>query len=243
MEKKKKTPFLQLVPANLHAFESTDQEEQKDDFNNDSNNSENDVLKEDPIIEMFGDEEIGSTIKNNRLTQESQDDESSEDELFKFKSQDPCIKKIKNSKTTQKIEFKPIEKKQPPTETPKKQIIEKTTKNPSPTSTSTPKKQNKSKQVSPNSGKQRKIFEFGKVTNLPKEDPDDFYDTIQQIYAYFNNKKSIPLILSVIHQSAGNIYEAIHRLAYNVYEYNEESIDLSYSSICSVSDDLAKYFL
>lgn len=236
MDKKKKGPFLKLVPANLRAFESSDDYDQESDSSNDSIETGNNILKDDPIIEILEDKQIESTIKNNAFAQASQDDESSQDELYAFKSQDPCIKKLKNSKTVKNEEIKMIEQ---VNELEKIQQTENIKKSP----TKTESKKTKNKQSPTSNKKQRKIFEFGCVTNLPKEDPDECYETVQKIYGYFNNKKSIPLILSVIHQSAGNIYEAIYRLASDAYDYDEENINFNYSSICAVSSDLKKYFI
>lgn len=236
MDKKKNAPFLKLVPANIHTFESSDQEDQESQSSDDSISSENDKTKDhDPIIEMLGDSKIETTLKNNQFAQVTQDDESSQDDQFALISQDPFIKKLKNSKTIKNDVKKQVEN---VTEPKTKPHEEKTKKKPISPDTK------KSKKALPiNDKKQRKIFEFGSVTNLPKEDPDEFYETIQKIYTYFNNKKSIPLILSVIHQSAGNICEAVYRLASNAYDYNEDNIDFNYSSICSVPADLAKYFI
>lgn len=232
MEKKKKAPFLKLVPANMHMYESLNQDHQKTDSSTDSIDSEYDILKDDPIIEMLGGKQIENPIKNSKDIQIFQEDESSQDELYTFKSQDPCIKKLKSSKTTKNEEKKLIEKDTKPEKKQEKEKI----KAPS-------KVENKNKQSPTSNKKQRKIFEFGSVTNLPKEDPDEYYETIQKIYTYFNNKKSIPLILSAIHQSAGNIYEAVYRLAADAYNYDEDSIDFSYSSIYATPSELAKYFI
>ncbi|OHT06858.1 hypothetical protein TRFO_25032 [Tritrichomonas foetus] len=90
--------------------------------------------------------------------------------------------------------------------------------------------------------RQRKIFEFGNVSDLPPEDEDDFFSTVQSIYTFFNRKRPIPLIIAAIHQSAGDVYEAVHRIAAEAYDYTEGDADLSYASIAASPDLLCNYF-
>ena len=107
-----------------------------------------------------------------------------------------------------------------------------------------PKTKSKSKKVLTVSDKnQKKIFEFGNLTNLPQEDEDDFYNTVQDIYLFFNKKTSIPKILKAIHQSAGNVYEAVHRISVGAYDYDENEPDYSFSSIKGSPEDLIQYFI
>lgn len=92
------------------------------------------------------------------------------------------------------------------------------------------------------SRKQMKIFDFGQITNLPKADTNEYYETVQNIFSFFNKRKSIPLILTVIHQSAGNLYEAIHRLAQEAYDFDENDYNFHFSSISAPQNDLEEYF-
>ena len=80
---------------------------------------------------------------------------------------------------------------------------------PEPTFISGPKKAQKTK----SNGKQKSIFDFAIEINPPHpKNPDPFYATVENIYVFFNRERPIPVILEAIHQSAGNIPNAMQLL-------------------------------
>lgn len=91
--------------------------------------------------------------------------------------------------------------------------------------------------------KQRSIFEFAQQVGPPlPENPDLYYSTIEKIYIFFNRQKSIPMILEAIHQSGGNVSEAINvlRRCKNTKKLSE--IDFRFQTIRASSEQLEKYF-
>ena len=109
---------------------------------------------------------------------------------------------------------------------------------PEPTFISSPKKQTKFK--SP--GKQRSIFDFAIDTNTQPKHPDPFYATVENIYIFFNRERPIPVILEAIHQSAGNISNAMQILRNKKSIKKFSEIDFRFQAIKATSDQIEEYF-
>jgi hypothetical protein len=89
--------------------------------------------------------------------------------------------------------------------------------------------------------RQRKIFDFVKSVGDEVEESDVFYETVMEIYRFFNRKKKIPVILTALHQSGGNVKAAVALLTGKGYG-DGLVIDFRYTAIDADPDDIERYF-
>jgi hypothetical protein len=96
------------------------------------------------------------------------------------------------------------------------------------------------KPVHPTKG-QKNIFDFAVPIEEGTVDADPFFQTVIEIYNFFNRKKKIPVILSAIHQSGGNVGAAVTLLT-NGKDGEDVKIDFQYKTVTSGPEDAERYF-
>jgi hypothetical protein len=93
----------------------------------------------------------------------------------------------------------------------------------------------------PQTSKQRTIFDFAKSAETETASPDPFFQTVTEIYNFFNREKKIQHILIAIHQAGGNIRMALSILSDRAHGA-ELPIDFRAVTVIAPSDDAARYF-
>lgn len=89
--------------------------------------------------------------------------------------------------------------------------------------------------------KQTTIFSFAKSLDERLTDKNPYYQTVLDIYCFFNRKKSIPQILQSIHRNAGDIPRTVKSLAKKKQNSDNDTNDFNYKSIHASPDDIEYY--
>lgn len=232
-----------------------------DTSKNESRSSEEDSPPEIIIPDMSG-----YSIPTPPVSSDDSDGKISSDsdrfvESVQSKKVDKTLKKLVNDNNSQSSESSESEKEEkvPP---PKPAITHK----PQAKSVA-PKKQqklvlplqvqkpNKAKPISPNesesetddtdeiplpSGQIKKVIVNKRKTPNYAAKPK-YWQTVMQVYEYFNQQIDVPTILTAIHASAGNLLVAVQRLAKDPLDYNHHGDLLLHSQIEASKDQVQKY--